>query len=148
MNDTDLATLSEPSSDEKTMATLAQVLQIIGSWIAPLIIYLIKRDSKFVSFHAVQALLWQIMVLIIWMITMVVWFGVIFSLVFAHGGHPQPSNVPPVRIFLGFGAIWLAVMIIGVTNLFLGIFYGIKASNGKWAEYPIIGKLARRIVGV
>jgi uncharacterized protein len=148
MNDTDLATLSEPSSDEKTMATLAQVLQIIGSWIAPLIIYLIKRDSKFVSFHAVQALLWQIMVLIIWMITMVVWFGVIFSLVFAHGGHPQPSNVPPVRIFLGFGAIWLAVMIIGVANLFLGIFYGIKASNGKWAEYPIIGKLARRIVGV
>ena len=42
MNDTDLATLSEPSSDEKMMATLAQVLQIIGSWIAPLIIYLIK----------------------------------------------------------------------------------------------------------
>jgi len=53
-----------------------------------------------------------------------------------------------VRIFLGFGANWLAVMIIGMSNLFLGIFYGIKASNGKWAEYPIIGKLARRIVGV
>jgi uncharacterized membrane protein len=148
MNDTETAMLPEPTSDEKTMATLAQVLQIIGSWIAPLIIYLIKRESKFVSFHAMQALLWQVVVLIVWMGAMFVWFGVIFSLVFAHGGHPQPSNMPPIGMFLGIGAIWLVVMTIGMTNLFLAIFYGIKAGNGKWAEYPIIGKLARRIVGV
>ena len=68
------------------MATLAQVLQIIESWIAPLVIYLLRRESKFVSFHAMQALLWQIAVLILWMGAMFVWFGVIFSFVFSHGG--------------------------------------------------------------
>jgi uncharacterized membrane protein len=57
MNDVEMAMLPDPSSDEKTMATLAQVLQIIGSWIAPLVIYLLRRESKFVSFHAMQALL-------------------------------------------------------------------------------------------
>jgi uncharacterized membrane protein len=46
----------EITSDEKTMATLAHVLQLVGGWIAPLIIYLVKRDSKFVAFHAMQAL--------------------------------------------------------------------------------------------
>jgi hypothetical protein len=34
------------------MATLAHALQLIGSWIAPLIIFLIRRHSRFVSFHA------------------------------------------------------------------------------------------------
>jgi uncharacterized membrane protein len=148
MNDVEAAMLPEPTSDEKTMATLAQVLQIIGAWIAPLIIYLVRRESKFVSFHAMQALLWQVVVLVAWTGTAFVWLGVIFSFVFANGGHPQPSNLPPLRMFLGMGVIWLAIMTISMTNLFLGIFYGIKAGNGKWAEYPVIGKLARRIVGV
>ena len=35
------------------------MLQIMLWWIAPLAIFLIKRDSKFVSFHALQALLLQ-----------------------------------------------------------------------------------------
>src|ERR1700735_897275 len=138
----------EPSSDEKTMATLAQVLQIIESWIAPLVIYLLRRESKFVSFHAMQALLWQIAVLILWMGAMFVWFGVIFSFVFSHGGQQASSNVPPTRMILGIGTVGLMAMAIAITNVFLAMFYGIKASNGKWAEYPVIGKLARQTVGV
>jgi uncharacterized membrane protein len=148
MNDVEMAMLPDPSSDEKTMATLAQVLQIIGSWIAPLVIYLLRRESKFVSFHAMQALLWQIVVLILWMGAMFVWFGVIFSFVFSHGGQPASSNVPPARMILGVGAVGLMAMAIAIANVFLAIFYGIKAGNGKWAEYPVIGRLARRIVGV
>ena len=48
-----------PTSDEETLAMLAHVLQIFTWWIGPLVIYLAKRDSKFVSFHAMQTLLWQ-----------------------------------------------------------------------------------------
>jgi uncharacterized Tic20 family protein len=50
----------DTTPDERTMATLAHALQLIGSWIAPLIIFLIRRRSRFVSFHALQALLLQI----------------------------------------------------------------------------------------
>jgi hypothetical protein len=42
----DMAMLPEPTPDEKTMATLAQVLQIVGSWLAPLIIYLVRREVE------------------------------------------------------------------------------------------------------
>jgi uncharacterized membrane protein len=79
---------------------------------------------------------------------MFVWFGVIFSFVFSHGGQPASSNVPPARMILGVGAVGLMAMAIAIANVFLAIFYGIKAGNGKWAEYPVIGRLARRIVGV
>ena len=52
--------LIEPTLDERTMAILAHMLQIVGLWIAPLIIFVIKRESRFVSFHALQALLLQV----------------------------------------------------------------------------------------
>ena len=52
------------TQDERTMATLANALQVVGWWIAPLIIFLIHRKSRFVSFHALQALLLQIAYLI------------------------------------------------------------------------------------
>jgi len=53
--------LIEPTLDERTMAILAHMLQILGLWIAPLIIFVIKRESRFVSFHALQALLLQVL---------------------------------------------------------------------------------------
>jgi hypothetical protein len=40
------------------------------------------------------------------------------------------------------------MMTVTIGNLFLGIFYGIKAGRGEWAEYPLIGRFARRIAGV
>ncbi|MFZ0479207.1 MAG: hypothetical protein WAL71_08660 [Terriglobales bacterium] len=37
------------TQDERTMATLAHVLQVVGWWIAPLIIFLVQLKSRFVS---------------------------------------------------------------------------------------------------
>ncbi len=138
----------EPTADEKTMATLAEVLQIVAGWLAPLIIYLVRRESKFVAFHAMQALLWQVMVFVIWMVIASVWVIFIFSTIVAHGGHPGKGNAIPVGMFMGMGAIWLGAMGISTVNLVLGIYYGIKANRGEWAAYPVIGNWARRIVKV
>jgi len=143
----DLATTYEPTSDEKTMATLAQVLQLVGSWIAPLIIYVVKRESKFVAFHAMQALLWQILVMILWFVAMIVWFVVIFTTVISHAGKAAANNPPPLGFFLGAASIWLVAMGIMGLNLFIAIYFAIKAGRGEWAAYPVIGKIAHRIVG-
>ncbi|MGH9603174.1 MAG: DUF4870 domain-containing protein [Terriglobales bacterium] len=72
--------IAAPSADEKTMATLAHVLQLVGSFIAPLVILLIKRDSRFVSFHALQALLLQVVYMICWGLMMSVFFVSFFFL--------------------------------------------------------------------
>ena len=72
MDQTTQATWLDTTPDERTMATLAHALQLVGSWIAPLIIFLIRRRSRFVSFHALQALLLQIIHTIIVLVLMTV----------------------------------------------------------------------------
>lgn len=134
----------DTTPDERTMATLAHALQLIGSWIAPLIIFLIRRQSRFVSFHALQALLLQIVHTIIVVVLMVLWVTTIFTTVF-HQASGKPTDLPPA-LFLLFPLVWLGFMAMWVGTLIIAILYAIKAGRGEWADYPVLGKLARKIL--
>jgi uncharacterized Tic20 family protein len=137
------AAAASPTSDERTMAVLAHALQLVGGWLAPLIILIVKRDSKFVSFHALQALLLQILQLILWMIFIAGFMAILFATFLAH---PQASNGPPTALFLLFPFLWLGAMGMWVFLLVIAIVYGIKAGHGEWAEYPLLGRLARHFL--
>jgi uncharacterized membrane protein len=126
------------------MATLAHALQLIGSWIAPLIIFLIRRQSRFVSFHALQALLLQIIHTIIVVVLMMLWFSTIFSIVFRQTSG-KPLEFPPALLVL-VPLVWLGFMALWVGTLIIAILYAIKAGRGEWADYPVLGKLARKIL--
>lgn len=140
----------EPTQDEKTMAIFAHVFQIFGSWIAPLIIFLVKRQSRFVSFHALQALLFQIVHVVAIILFVVIWIFVIFGTVFstvAHqsaGGRPEP----PFAFMCMFPFLWLFIMGYSVMIWVIAIVYAIKASRGEWAEYPLLGRWARNILKI
>lgn len=139
-----LVTADVPSKDERTMAFLAHLLQVLTGFIAPLIIFCVKQDSRFVKFHALQALIWQLCYMAAFACGMVVFF-VMFFLSMAHGaatsGHNQP---PPLGFFILFPLVWLLGMAGWVVNVILGIVYGVKASRGEWAGYPILGPLLLR----
>jgi hypothetical protein len=135
-----------PTQDDRTMAMLAHVLQIFTWWIGPLVIFIVKQDSKFVRFHALQALLWQTALVVFWMLGMAVWFAAVFSTVFSRIGRTAPDSAPPVAVFVGFGVIWLLLMAMYLANILFGIWFGIKAGRGEWACYPLIGRWARHIV--
>lgn len=133
-----------PTQDERTMALLAHVLQLVGWWIAPLIIFMARRQSRFVSFHALQALLLQgVHVALILFAFFAVFGGGFFFAVtssLSGGAAPLAALFIPL-VFLSFAGI-------GVTIWVLAIVYGIKASRGEWAEYPILGKWARQILNM
>ena len=126
------------------MSTLAHTLQLIGSWIAPLIIFLIRRQSRFVSFHALQALLLQIIHTIIIVVLMVLWFTTIFATVL-HQTSGKPAGFPTLLFFV-IPLVWLGFMGLWIGTLIIAILYAIKAGRGEWADYPILGKLARKIL--
>ena len=130
-----------PTADERTMATLAHVLQLVGWFIAPLIIFFIRRESRFVSFHALQAIFLQLVYMVVWMGFMVVWFAFIFGTAFG-GRHGPPPPIFFVFIFLA----WMLAMVIWLGLLVTAIVYGIKAGKGEWAAYPVIGRWARRVL--
>jgi uncharacterized Tic20 family protein len=127
-----------PSHDEKTFAMLAHVLGIFSGFIAPLVLFLVKRDSKFVSFHALQALAWHIIYFVIFFGGMIIAFAALFASV----GFPPPqhSNQPLLAFFGFFGFVWLLAMGGGIANLIRAIVYGIKAHMGEWATFPLIGR--------
>ena len=134
----------DTTPDERTMATLAHALQLVGSWIAPLIIFLIRRRSRFVSFHALQALLLQIIHTIILLIMMTLWFTTIFTIVFHQTGGKPPEFPPALLVFVPL--VWLGFMGLWIGTLIIAILYAIKAGRGEWVDYPVLGKLARRIL--
>lgn len=137
------APFPEPTQDERTMATLAHALQMVGSFIAPLIIFLVRRDSRFVSFHALQALLLQVFFIVTWIVVFTVFFVGMFLSMPMDGKH---SNQPPMFIFF-FPVLWLVIFGGQMTVLVMAIVYAIKAGKGEWANYPLIGRLVRKMLG-
>ncbi|MEO5995086.1 MAG: DUF4870 domain-containing protein [Chitinophagaceae bacterium] len=98
----------QPTSDEKTMAILAHVLTFVCSFIAPLIIYLIKKDeSKYVAAQAKESLNFQITLII-----------AIFALFIT---------------VIGILLIW-PLCIVGYIFVIIAT---IKASEGKIYRYPL-----------
>jgi uncharacterized membrane protein len=112
--------LGDPSAitqDDKTMAMLSYILGIFTGFL-----WLVKKDqSKFVAFHALQALILHAVVVA----------GYILSgfLLF---------------VLIGF-LTYPAFFIIGLVYSLLA---GLAANKGDWYEIPIVGKLARQQVGL
>ena len=106
-----------PASDDKTMAILSHVLTLLVGFIAPLVIYLVKKDQMpFATAHAKESLNFQITLVIAYFVSfllMVVLIGVV--LVFA---------------------LWIATLV-------LVIMASIKASEGKLYKYPFSIKFVK-----
>ena len=100
----------QPTEDEKTMALLAHVLTLVSAFLAPLIIYIIKKDeSPYVRKHAIESLNFQISMAI-----------------YAFGASIL------IFIFIGF----LLLFGLGILTLILVIIATVKTSEGKFYRYP------------
>lgn len=135
--------------DERTMAVLAHVLQLVGGWIAPLVIFFVKRQSRFITFHALQVLLFQGVCLFLEMLAAGSIF-IAFGLGASFGGWTAQHGAPmaPWPFFLFFGIFWLGFVVMWLLKLVLAVVYGIKAGRGEWAEYPLLGRFARQILNI
>lgn len=113
---TEQPALVTPTSEEKTMAILSHILCIVAWFIAPLIIYLVKKDSEFVQAHAKESLNFQLTMLIAWIVSFILVFVIIGA-------------------FLMF--------LLGIANLVLVIVATIRASENKLYKYPFSIKFVK-----
>ena len=96
-----------PSSDEKTLALISHIVTLVSQFIAPLIIYLVKKDeSSFVAAHARESLNFQLTILIICILLFISIIG------------------------------WLLFWLVGIYVFVLVIVATIRASEGKLYRYP------------
>ncbi len=111
---TDTEPVLAPTSDEKTMAILSHILTIAVGFLAPLIIYLMKKDeSAFVREHAKESLNFQITVLIACIVLAITIIGLLL--------------------------IWLVLLL----SLVFVIIATIKTNEGKLYKYPFSLKLIK-----
>jgi len=103
-----------PTSDEKTMALLAHILTLVAPILAPLIIYLVKKDdSQFVSYHAKESLNFQITL-------MIAVVGLLITI---------------IGSFL--------IFFVAIAGLVLVVIATIRASEGNLYKYPISLRLIK-----
>jgi len=133
----------EVTQDDRSMALLAHFLQIVCWWMAPLVIFLLRRESPFVRFHALQALLLQICLVIFWISGFAVFMVAMFITMPTSG---TPAHHEPPAVMIVFPIFWLLAMSSWATVLIIAVLYGIKAGRGEWAAYPVIGRMARRLL--
>ena len=103
-----------PTSDEKTMAILSHILTLVVGFIAPLVIYLIKKDeSSFIGAHAKESLNFQITITIVCIVLAITIIGILL--------------------------IWAVLLV----ALILVIIATIRASEGKLYRYPLTLRLIK-----
>jgi len=109
--------LVTPSSEDRTMAILAHVLCIVAGFIAPLVIYLVKKDSSpYATAHAKEALNFQLTMMIAYIISFILMF-----------------------VLIGI----LLMVLLSIANLVLIIIATIKASENKLYKYPFSIKFVK-----
>lgn len=125
--------MNDPNTtqDERMMAMLSHILGIFTGFIGPLVIYLIRKDqSRYVAFHALQSLYLTVAVAVI----MIVLYIAVFIL---------------SMVTLGIGALlYIPMMFLPIAPLILQVMAGVKANNGEWYEYPVVGAMARKSAGI
>ena len=110
-------------TDARTLAMLAQLGQLVGGFVIPLVLYLTAgKDDPFVRHHSAEALNFSI--------TYVIAFIGSFTL-FLVG-----FLFPPLLI-----AVVLALMTIVVGHLVLLIMATVHAYRGEWWRYPVCIRL-------
>ncbi len=116
------------TQDERLWAMLAHLsgflgyAVVLGQYIAPLVIYLVYRDrSRFVSFHALQQLFFQLALLVLWVLVIIV-----------------------AVITCGLGII--CALVPALLSLIIPLLAAIYAYNGEWYEIPLIGSMTRGMV--
>ena len=117
-------------STDKILALIAHLgfFSGVGFFFAPLIIWLLKKDSSFVADHAKQAMVWQGSVFVL---------GTLFGI----GG-----------FVLSFATAGLAALLVVPAGLLLGLLVlvpaliaSVKVFNGESYVYPVSGALAEKL---
>jgi uncharacterized membrane protein len=115
---------------------IAALLSYVFGWISGLVFFLIEKDSKLVRFHAMQSILFCVLVAVLGIALWVVTF--LFFLV----GAMLPDIMGSLLALLGT-FIWL---IFSVALLIAWILCLVRAYQGQFFKLPFIGNMAEKIV--
>ena len=114
-------------------------------WVIALISVIIEKENKFVRFHAIQALLYQAAMIVLFVVLAIlqVIVMIIFGVAAAAAG--DVGGVVGLVVSLISGLIWIVVPLLALVGIILA---AVKAYQGQMYRLPIIGNMAAKWAGV
>lgn len=137
----------QPDQNERIMAALSHVavlLPLMGI-IAPIVIWVTQKDkSEYVAFQALQAVAYQMLIILLAFVGMGCYFISIFGTVFSIAAFaPDASGAPPVGFFLPFAFVTLLLCGSFFLTLY-GVVGAVLTLQGKDFRYLVLGNWLAR----
>ncbi|HEY2961996.1 MAG TPA: DUF4870 domain-containing protein [Pyrinomonadaceae bacterium] len=123
-------TKSSTGLDENVAALLSYVF----GWLSGLIFFLIEKDSRLVRFHAMQSILFNVLIAIVGIVLWVVMFVLLLV-------STQLPGIVGTLISLIITLVWIAF---SVGLLIAWVMCLIKAYQSQYFKLPIIGNFAEK----
>lgn len=133
------------TSEERLMAMLSHLSLLFGGIVLPIILWATQKDkSRFIRYHALQSIFFQIAYVVILVILIVafalfaIFFGVGLGILTANTTDPGTF---PILIVL-FVLLFYAAIIISAFGLMgYSIYLAVKSYQGSYIKVPIIGNI-------
>jgi len=139
---TEQTSMSAPGQNDKIMAALAHISAVLPFMgvIAPIIIWATQKDkSEYVAFQALQAVAYQLLMVLAWFIGMgcymLSFLSIFLTIPFSGTGGETNLPISFIAPFIIFGAIFVG----GAILIIYGIIGAINAFQGRNFRYLIIG---------
>jgi uncharacterized Tic20 family protein len=141
--------MENPTSDEKVLAALAHASVILAFFLGPIgatIVWVSQRNkSKYIRFHALQAMGYQVLSFWAWFISIfVVAFGVIGASLVITTFTNESSILPPEALFFLQPVIMLMIFGMWGVMFLIGFIGAVFCMVGKDFRYPILGSWLQR----
>jgi len=113
---------------------IAALLSYVFGWVSGLIFFLIEKDSRLVRFHAMQSLLFNVLVAVVAIALWIVLFVVFLVVSQVSGALATILSLVSVLVWLVFGIGILAGWVLCL----------VKAFGGQYFKLPVIGNFAEK----
>jgi len=123
-----------PKSSTGLDENIAALLSYVFGWVSGLIFFLIEKDSRLVRFHAMQSLLFNVLVGVVFIVLWVVLF--VFFMIAS-----QVSGALTGLLTIVSTLIWV---VLSIAVLIGWIMCLIKAFQSQYFKLPIIGNFAEK----
>ncbi len=133
-------------TDKKLMSLLSHISILIPNIgiMAPIIIWVTQKDkSQFIRFNALQAIFFQIVFLVL--VILSVFVGIIIMFISLPMLTSSPNDAPGTLFWVSMGImnlyfpLWLFFSIYGIVA-------SVKSFKGKDFKYPVIGRIIEKKV--
>ena len=113
---------------------IASLLSYVFGWVSGLIFFLIEKDSRLVRFHAMQSLLFNVLVAVVGIALWIVLF-VVFMIA------AQISGTLATLLSLVSVLVWGVFLLVILAGFILCL---VKAFQGQYFKLPVIGNFAEK----